>query len=95
MPKFSVVAAVAAVFFATLSPAQAACYCQCVDGEVRPLCDRALDLPPICPPRICGIQAPSIAPISPPTIPPIGTSSCQQRRVCDMFNNCRWQQICQ
>ena len=75
--------------------AEASCACQCVDGEVQPLCGSALDIPPICPPRICPIAAPSIAPIRLPTIPPLGTSSCRQARVCDFDGDCRWQQVCQ
>src|SRR5215471_18428744 len=75
-------------------PAAASCTCQCVDGEMQPLCDSSIDLPPICPPSVCPIVGPSIAPINPPTIPPIGTSSCQQARICDPYGNCRWQQVC-
>lgn len=77
------------------SAASAECICQCVNGNMRPICENSLDLPPICPPAICPIMAPSIPPISVPTIPPIGTSYCQQKRVCDMFGNCQWRQICQ
>ncbi len=74
--------------------ADAGCTCQCVNGQMRPLCDSSMEIPPICPPTICPIMSPSIAPINPPTIPPIGTSQCQQAQVCDSFGNCRWQQIC-
>ncbi len=77
------------------SEASAGCTCQCINGEVQPLCDSSIDLPPICPPTVCPIAPPSIAPISPPTIPPIGTSGCYQAQVCDAFGNCRWQQVCQ
>src|SRR6516225_8660040 len=44
--------------------------------------------------RLCGPVAPSIAPINPPTIPPLGTTSCRQAQTCDQFGNCRWQQVC-
>jgi hypothetical protein len=74
--------------------AHADCVCRCVDGEMQPVCENAIDLRPICPPTICPIMSPSIAPISPPTIPPIGTSVCRQARVCDASGNCQWQQIC-
>ena len=77
------------------SPSQASCTCQCVDGNMQPLCSNAIDLPPICPPAICPLAAPSITPINPPRIPPIGTSVCRQARICDQFGNCRWQQVCQ
>jgi hypothetical protein len=75
--------------------AEASCTCQCVDGEMQPLCSSSIDIPPICPPRICPIDGPSIAPINPPTIPPLGTSSCRQARICDPYGNCRWQQVCE
>ena len=74
--------------------ADASCTCQCVNGEMQPLCSSSLDIPPICPPRVCPMPVPSIAPINPPTVPPLGTSSCRQARVCDPFGNCRWQQVC-
>ena len=74
--------------------AEASCTCQCVNGQMQPLCSNAIEISPICPPRICPIAGRSIAPINPPTIPPIGTSSCRQARVCDPFGNCRWQQVC-
>ena len=75
--------------------AEASCTCQCVDGEMQPLCSSSIDIPPICPPRICPLAVPSIEPINPPKIPPVGTSSCRQARICDQFGNCRWQQVCQ
>jgi hypothetical protein len=77
------------------APAEAACTCECVDGEMQPLCSSPLDIPPICPPRICPIVGPSIAPINPPTLPPVGTWSCRQARICDPYGNCRWQQVCE
>lgn len=35
------------------SPAMADCTCECVNGQMQPLCDRSIDLPPICPPTLC------------------------------------------
>ncbi len=74
--------------------AHADCTCRCVDGEMQPICDNAIDFRPICPPAICPIDVPSIAPLSPPILPPLGTSSCRQARVCDTRGNCQWQQVC-
>ena len=91
--KIALIASIAIGFCA--STAHAECICQCVNGHMQPLCNSAIDLPPICPPTICPIMGPSIAPINPPAIPPIGTSECHQARVCDTFGNCRWQQVCQ
>ena len=83
----------ATVLSALASPARAECVCRCVGGEMQPLCQSSIDLPPICPPTTCPISAPSIAPINPPTIPPIGTNACRQAKVCDTFGNCQWQQV--
>ncbi len=74
--------------------AEASCTCQCVDGEMRPLCENAVDLAPICPPAICPLADRSFVPLNPPTLPPLGTSSCRQARICDSYGNCRWQQVC-
>ena len=75
------------------SQAQAGCTCQCVDGKMQPLCSSTLDIAPPCM-GICGPVAPSIAPINPPRISPLGTTSCRQAQICDQFGNCRWQQVC-
>lgn len=37
--------------------ANAACTCQCVNGQMQPLCQSSIDLPPICPPTICPIAS--------------------------------------
>ena len=76
------------------SAASAGCTCQCVDGEMQPLCQSSIDLPPICPMMTCPIAAPSLAPLTPPALAPLGTSECRQARVCDTFNHCQWQQVC-
>jgi hypothetical protein len=73
--------------------AQAACVCRCIDGVMQPLCSSALDIQPMCM-GICGPTMPSIAPIMPPTLPPLGTSDCRLAQVCNMFGNCRWRQVC-
>jgi len=61
----------ALVLCALSSQVQAGCTCQCVNGQMQPLCSSALDIAPPCI-GICGPVAPSIAPINPPTIPPLG-----------------------
>src|SRR5277367_2283483 len=87
-----VASTVAACVNAQISLAE--CTCMCVDGEIRPLCQNALDQPPICSPTICPIVAPSIEPIAPPIIPPIGTQACRMQQVCDGFGSCEWKQLC-
>jgi uncharacterized membrane protein YeaQ/YmgE (transglycosylase-associated protein family) len=74
--------------------AGAECVCQCVDGKMQPLCQSSIDLAPVCPAAVCPIAAPSIAPLKPATIPPIGTSQCREARVCDTFGNCQWREVC-
>lgn len=86
---------VTAILLLVLPPsARAECICQCVNGQMRPLCDNSMDMRPICPMTICPMASPSITPIQPPMIPPIGTSNCRQARICDAFGNCRWQTVC-
>jgi hypothetical protein len=86
-----------AVALVVSTPKQAvgACRCACVNGEVVPLCSNSLDLPPICPPRICPIVPPSIEPIQRPRIPPLGTSECRMKQV---LNNAtgryEWREVC-
>jgi hypothetical protein len=94
--KFRVGAVLGAILLLgiNIETADAACVCQCVDGEMQPLCQSSIDLPPICPPAVCPIAPPSVTPINPPTLPPLGTSQCRQARVCDAFGNCQWQQVC-
>ena len=84
----------AAGLAAFVSSAHAECICQCVNGQMQPLCTNSIEIPPICPPTICLIMSPSIPPIATPMIPPIGTSSCHPARVCDTFGNCQWQTVC-
>jgi len=90
----TIITLVTVIVLLSASAAHASCTCQCVNGQMQPLCSSSIDLPPICPPAICPIMSPSIAPINPPTLPPLGTSACRQARVCDMFGNCQWQQVC-
>jgi hypothetical protein len=74
--------------------ANAACTCQCVDGQMQPLCENSMELPPLCPLAICPLTPRSIAPLNPRTLSPLGTSQCQQAQVCDRSGNCLWQQAC-
>jgi len=88
--------AVASVLAAFTAPADATCVCRRVNGQMQPLCQNAIDLPPICPPTVCAITPPSVAPIGPITLPPLGTSSCQMRQVMNPMNGMyQWQQVCQ
>lgn len=74
----------------------ASCNCQCVNGVVVLICTSPLDMQPICPPTICPMVTPSIQPINPLVIPPIGTTHCQQMQVADPKTGMyEWRTICQ
>ena len=71
------------------------CYCTCIDGRNQPICQNALDVKPVCPPRVCPIEPPSVKPINPPTVPPIGTRRCYQKYVWDHnYQKYMWKQVC-
>ena len=77
--------------------ADAACSCRCVNGSMQAICSSSLDIPPICPTTLCGITPPSVRPISPPVIPPIGTQNCRKKQVQNPYTGryewktlCRW-----
>jgi hypothetical protein len=69
--------------------ANAACTCQCVDGQMQRLCDDAINRPVVCKPAVCPVLKPTVAP------PVVAPSGCRQARVCDRDRNCRWELVCQ
>ena len=74
---------------------RAACVCRCVDGEMQPLCESSIELPPICPITVCAIAPPSIKPIQPLGIAPLGTSQCSQRQVLNpTTRQYEWRSVC-
>ena len=90
----SILLAVALLFLAAAT-ARAACECQCVNGRMQPLCESSIDIRPLCGSTICPIDvAPAMAPLNPPTPPPLGTAQCRQARVCDTLGRCEWRQVC-
>lgn len=73
----------------------AKCECACVNGAVRPLCTRAIELPPICPSRVCPIVPPAVAPIAPLRLPPLGTEHCWMAQVYNpAIGRYKFQQVC-
>jgi hypothetical protein len=74
------------------SAAEAACACQCVDGQMQPVCDSGINRPMVCPPTVCRPPRPSVAPVIPPL--PLGGSQCKQAQVCDAAGKCTWEQVC-
>ena len=75
--------------------ADARCVCRCVNGNVRPICESSLDLPPLCAPQICPLVPPSVAPIPKPVLPPLGTTSCREVQVYNPYTRqYEWRTIC-
>ena len=73
----------------------AACVCRCVNGEMQAICSSSIDVPPICPPTVCAITPPSIAPLPSVTLPPLGTSNCVQRQVLNpSTGRYEWRELC-
>ncbi len=73
----------------------ASCVCQCVNGEVEAICSSAIEVPPVCAPRVCPIVPPKVEPITPPTVPPVGTSRCQMVQVYDEeAREYVWKKVC-
>lgn len=75
--------------------AQASCVCRCVDGEMQPLCESSLELPPICPLTVCTLVPPSVEPMQPLGIPPLGTSQCSQHQILNpSTRQYEWRSVC-
>jgi hypothetical protein len=67
-----------------------------VNGEVVPICRNAIDLEPICAPRVCPIVPPAIQPIPRPIVPPIGTKTCQPEQVYNEYTRrYEWKTVCE
>src|SRR5579863_9474222 len=74
---------------------EAACVCRCVDGEMQPLCHSSVDVPPVCPVTVCAIVPPSVRPVQPLGLPPLGTSQCSQRQVLNpTTRQYEWRNVC-
>lgn len=83
------------ILFGLFSLANAACSCECVNGQVQAICDNAMDMQPICPPRLCPMTTPDLAPLQMPSLPPLGTSKCQQEQVYNsMTGRYEYKEIC-
>jgi hypothetical protein len=74
---------------------RASCVCRCIDGEMQPLCESSVDVPPVCPATICALVPPSVTPMQPPVVPPVGTSQCSQRQVLNpTTRRYEWRSVC-
>jgi hypothetical protein len=74
--------------------AEAACTCRCVDGQMQPVCDDGINWPMVCRPTVCRPPKPSVVPVIPPNLLPLGGSVCKQAQVCDTSGKCTWEQVC-
>jgi hypothetical protein len=76
--------------------AQAACYCACVNGNVRPICQNETELPPLCSPTLCPLRPPSLTPLNPPHLLPLGTTQCRPKQVFDPnLGRYVWRKVCE
>jgi hypothetical protein len=90
LPAFALLTA---ALFAAES--RAACACRCVEGQMQPLCDTSIDIPPICS-GVCALPPASIKPIQPLAVPPLGTSQCSQRQVVNPnTRRYEWASVCE
>ncbi len=81
------------LFYAPASFAD--CTCSCVDGKVEAICTNMLDLKPICAPRICPFAPPSIKPMEPLTLAPLGMNDCEMKQVLNTDTNIyEWKRVC-
>ncbi|WP_186267794.1 hypothetical protein [Burkholderia gladioli] len=76
--------------------ALADCECRCVDGQVQAICSSTLDMRPMCAPQICPMRSLQMQPMTPMSMPPVGTSSCTMRQVYNPYSHqYEWQKLCQ
>ncbi len=61
-----------------IGTAEAACTCQCINGEVRAVCAYASEPEPVCPPRFCAM--PRVVPEVPPP-PSAGPRKCVVKEI--------------
>jgi hypothetical protein len=86
---------IAVLLLSLTAISHAECVCRCVDGELQPICESAIDLPPLCPVAVCALPLPQPKPIQPPVLPPLGTTKCTPRQVLDPnTGQYDWQSIC-
>lgn len=89
-----------ALLMVAATPASSACSwewdCSGGPGTCRqvPICENAMELPPIRTPGIAPVVPPSVRPVQTPTLPPIGTRQCGQRYLCH-GGQCNWQTVCE
>lgn len=84
------------IFFSITTPAKSDCACLCVDGVVQGVCSSSADVRPVCHPRVCPVQGPSIRPPQVDPVPPPNSSECSLQQVYDEFDDVyEWKNICE
>lgn len=77
-----------------LDKVDAACRCVCVNGQKQNLCSSTLDIPQPCF-GLCPLTSPSIKPLEPLKLKPLGTTSCTMKQVWNSWTNSyQWQRVC-
>jgi hypothetical protein len=98
MTRMTVAVLGAILFFETLvvpRTGHARCECRCVNGQVVPLCESAVEVPPVCPPRVCPVVPPAVRPVDPPRVPPVGTKICRSEQVYNQYTQrYEWKEVC-
>src|SRR3954453_18840949 len=56
-PNMRLLPAALVVWLLGVAAANADCVCQCVDGQMQPLCQSSIDLPSLCAPTICPLAS--------------------------------------
>jgi hypothetical protein len=94
--KALIIAGIGFLFTSNFAFADCAWQWDCSTGTCKhvPLCDSTLDMVPIEPISTAPMVTPTIEPVNMSPIPPIGTSHCDQKYICDRDGNCDWQEIC-
>lgn len=78
--------------FMAVSPAEARCSCQCVNGKVQQTCDSTMDVEPVCPAATCPSSKSSAAPANRPA--PAANRNCREEQVCNFYGECRTERVC-
>ena len=74
--------------------AEARCVCACVDGKKQNICSSTLDLKIPCF-GICPLKTPSLKPLKPLGLNPLGTTTCKMKQVYNYYTmRYEWKKIC-
>jgi hypothetical protein len=83
-----------AAILALSAPASAMCNWTFVNGHQQQICDSTMDMPALRPLGLAPMVPPSLQPLQPLTLPPLGTSSCHMAQVWNGVSY-QWRNLCQ